>query len=174
MHFRHESIVGAVREIIFGLEDSLVSTLGAVTGIAVGTGNQFTIVLSGLVILVVEAVSMAAGSYFSTETVEFVEEGSQKTRLVRRLSLRAAGIMFFFYLIGGLAPLLPYFFLKPSTAIYPSVICTAVVLALIGCWAGKIAKRPIWRAASEMVVVSLSAAAVGYVIGRFAPYFLNV
>ena len=28
----------SIREIVFGLEDSLVSTLGAITGIAAGTG----------------------------------------------------------------------------------------------------------------------------------------
>lgn len=169
MHLRHKGIASIVREIVFGLEDSLVSTLGAVTGIAVGSGSQFITVLSGLVILMVEAVSMAAGSYLSTEAVEFVEEGLRKTRLVRRLSLRAAGAMFFFYLIGGSVPLLPYFFLEPSAAIYPSVICTIAALALIGCWAGKITKRPIWQAALEMVVISLSAAAVGCIIGYLVP-----
>ncbi len=57
-----------IREAIFGLEDGIVSTLGAVVGIAVGTQNQYIVVLSGMVVIAVEAVSMAAGSYISSKT----------------------------------------------------------------------------------------------------------
>ncbi|MCR4312401.1 MAG: VIT1/CCC1 transporter family protein [Candidatus Uhrbacteria bacterium] len=63
-----EHVALSIREVVFGLEDSLVSTLGAVTGVAVGTGDRFIIVLSGVVIVAVEVVSMAAGSYLSSKS----------------------------------------------------------------------------------------------------------
>jgi len=61
---RHQSI----RELIFGLEDGIVSTTGAVIGIAAGTGNHKVVILSGMVIVVVEALSMAAGTYLSSKS----------------------------------------------------------------------------------------------------------
>jgi len=59
---------GSIRELVFGLEDGIVSTTGAVIGIAAGTGNQKVVILSGLVIVVVEALSMAAGTYLSSKS----------------------------------------------------------------------------------------------------------
>ena len=57
-----------VEEIVFGVEDSLVSTLGALTGIAVGTQNGYVVVLSGVVLIFAEALSMTAGSYLSSKS----------------------------------------------------------------------------------------------------------
>ena len=57
-----------LREIVFGLEDGMVSTLGAVTGIATATGSQFSTLLSGLVVVSVESISMAVGSYLSNKS----------------------------------------------------------------------------------------------------------
>lgn len=58
----------SIREVVFGLEDGLVSTMGAVAGIAAGTESAHIVVLSGLVIVAVEALSMAAGSYLSNKS----------------------------------------------------------------------------------------------------------
>lgn len=72
------SLAGAVREIVFGLEDSLVSTLGATAGVAVGSGDRYVVILAGFVLVAVEAVSMAAGSYLSTKSAD--EIGRQRAR----------------------------------------------------------------------------------------------
>ncbi len=64
----YSRLLDAIRELVFGLEDGLVSTMGAVAGIAAGTENGGVVVLSGLVIIAVEALSMAAGSYLSNKS----------------------------------------------------------------------------------------------------------
>jgi VIT1/CCC1 family predicted Fe2+/Mn2+ transporter len=48
------------------MQDGMVSTLGALTGIAIGSENHFVIILSGLVIIAVESISMGVGSYVSS------------------------------------------------------------------------------------------------------------
>ncbi len=65
---------GAIREIVFGMEDGMVSTLGAITGIATGTNDHFTIILSGLVIIAVESISMGVGSYLSNKSEKEMNE----------------------------------------------------------------------------------------------------
>lgn len=59
-----------VRDVVFGLEDSLVSTLGTVTGVAVASNSPFYVVLTGVILVCVEAISMAAGSYLSSKSAK--------------------------------------------------------------------------------------------------------
>jgi predicted membrane protein (TIGR00267 family) len=172
---KHE-IVDSIREIIFGLEDSLVSTLGAVTGIAVGAGSQYIVILSGLVLIAAESMSMAAGSYLSSKNAaqaEAVFHNKKKPTEPTRPT-RAAFVMGVFYLTGGFVPLAPYFFLDVRAAMLPSVIGTAIVLFLLGVWAAQYTKRSAWRSGLEMTIVSLAAAGVGYLIGRAVASFFGV
>ena len=67
----HHGIGGVrsqIREAVFGTQDGLISTVGALTGIAAGTQNQEAVVIAGFVIIVVESLSMAAGSYLSSKS----------------------------------------------------------------------------------------------------------
>lgn len=64
----------SLREIVFGLEDGIVSTLGALTGIAAGVQDLNIIILAGFVIIFVESLSMAAGTYLSSKSEQEMEE----------------------------------------------------------------------------------------------------
>ena len=57
-----------LRDAVFGTQDGLISTLGALTGIAAGTQNREAVVIAGFVIVTVESLSMAAGSYLSSKS----------------------------------------------------------------------------------------------------------
>ena len=54
-----------IRSLVFGFQDALVSTTGIVVGISVGVHNKQFIILSALVAISVEALSMGAGQYLS-------------------------------------------------------------------------------------------------------------
>src|SRR5271157_4526850 len=56
-----------LREIIFGAEDGLVSTLGLVLGMAGATNNGRVVIIAGAVYVISEAFSMAAGTYLSSK-----------------------------------------------------------------------------------------------------------
>lgn len=68
IHHQDSSVVERIREIVFGMQDGMVSTLGAVTGVAVGSGDTFVIILAGLAIIAVESISMGIGSYTSSRS----------------------------------------------------------------------------------------------------------
>lgn len=156
------AVRGSIREIVFGLEDSLVSTLGAVTGIAAGAQSTFIVILSGLVLIAVESASMAAGSYLSSEAA------------ADRRPLRAAWVMGLCYILGGFVPLLPYVFLPIRLAYIPSIVLTALALLLVGVWRAEFTKHSRLRSGIEMVVVSLGAALIGYLIGRAVGVYLHI
>lgn len=69
VHHQDSKLSANIREVIFGAEDGMVSTLGAITGIAAGTGSSKIVLLSGLVIIAVESISMGIGSYLSNKSV---------------------------------------------------------------------------------------------------------
>ncbi|MCB9802962.1 VIT1/CCC1 transporter family protein [Candidatus Nomurabacteria bacterium] len=73
IHHQNSKLSDNIRELVFGMEDGMVSTLGAVTGIAAGTGDAKIVILSGLVVVTVESISMAIGSYISNQSVKQVE-----------------------------------------------------------------------------------------------------
>ena len=169
--FRH-FILSSMRELVFGLEDSLVSTLGTITGIAVGTQNTYVVILSGFVLIAAESTSMAAGSYLSSRSAEGAEdewekEQGRKKHHVKNHPIRGALVMWVSYVLGGFIPLAPYFFLSISRALLPSILLTVVSLFIVGAWSGIFTKRSFVRSGFEMVIVSLSAALIGYLIGRF-------
>jgi vacuolar iron transporter family protein len=175
---QHE-IVDSMREIVFGLEDSLVSTLGAITGIAVGTGNQYIVILSGFVLIAAEATSMAAGSYLSTKHAREAEVLFHKRRgldVHEEVShpIRAAAVMGIFYLFGGFVPLVPYFVLSVDQALVPAIVVTALVLFGVGVWAASFTKTSKLKSGLEMMAVSLAAAGIGYVIGRLVAGYFGV
>ena len=74
IHHQKSKILPLLREVVFGVEDGMVSTLGAITGIATATGNYFIVVLSGVVVISVESISMGVGSYISNHSVKQLEK----------------------------------------------------------------------------------------------------
>ncbi len=57
-----------VKDIIFGIEDGLVSILGVVIGVSAGTLNNLIVALAGFSAAIPGALSMAAGDYLSTKS----------------------------------------------------------------------------------------------------------
>ncbi|MBI2990040.1 MAG: VIT1/CCC1 transporter family protein [Candidatus Magasanikbacteria bacterium] len=74
IHHNESIALSAMRELVFGLEDGMVSTMGSITGIATATQSSFLIILSGSVIIAVESISMAVGSYLSSKSEHALEE----------------------------------------------------------------------------------------------------
>lgn len=171
-------ITTSMRELIFGLEDSLVSTLGTITGIAIGTKSTYIVILSGLVLLAAESTSMAAGSYLSNRSANEAEDKLNKssTKRTRQYPIRGSAVMLVSYLLGGLVPLSPYFFLLPKQAIPLSILMTIITLFFVGYWSAFYTGRSHIKSGLEMMIVSLSAAMIGYGIGYWvsAVYHINV
>lgn len=220
----------SMREIVFGLEDGIVSTLGAITGIAVGTNDSFVVILSGVVIIFVESLSMAAGSYLSSKSqVEVVERMLQEERaeiatypkeetkeleefyrargfepaevdiLVKRVTANPdlwleemafhelkiipevkqtyawdALAMWFSYIVGGSIALLSYFIFPVHTAVPVAIAIAVVTLFVVGVVKGSIVQTSKLKSGVEMVLVSLSAAGIGYLAALVVSHFFGV
>lgn len=118
-----------VRNFVFGVEDSLVSTVGLLSGIAVGGVERSQIILTGIILLLVEAFSMAVGSLLSEQSAE--EYISRKEVSLRPATIDSI-IMFTSYFLAGLITLSPYFLMEEKTALPISIILSLSSLFLLG------------------------------------------
>lgn len=149
------------RNLVFGIEDGIVSTVGLLSGIAIADVPRETIILTGTVLVFVEAISMAAGSFLSEASVE---ELDMKKRAKSEESVKAGTTMFFSYFIAGFIPLLPYIYMMED-ALGASIVVSIVTLFLLGAWSGKLSRAGVLRSAFRMVIVGGIAVGVGVTAG---------
>jgi len=74
IHHKDSGFVDTIKETVFGVEDGMVSTLGALTGIAAATKDPGMVLLAGFVVIAVESISMGVGSYVSSKSEKEVAE----------------------------------------------------------------------------------------------------
>lgn len=65
---RSVSLLGEVREMVFGAQDGLVSTLAVVATVAGATSDNLTVVIAGLASAVAGIFSMAVGEYMGSKS----------------------------------------------------------------------------------------------------------
>ncbi|MBA3789141.1 VIT1/CCC1 transporter family protein [Patescibacteria group bacterium] len=153
-----------LRNIIFGAEDSLVSTVGLLAGIAIGKSSATQILLTGVVYLFVGGFSMAAGSYLSEHSAQEYETG---THVKDNGPLFGAIAMFFSFILSGFGLILPYLFFPIASGIFTSIVLSIILLAILGYAQGKISKVSPLRSTIRMVVIGGIAIILGVVIGKF-------
>lgn len=154
------------RNIIFGAEDSLVSTGGVLFGIAATDVSLKTIILTGLIIIFVEALSMGAGAYLSESSIHEIKvENGEKQH--KDSPLLGGIIMFLSYFVAGFIPLLPYILVNSSYAKYVSLTLILVALFIIGYIPSKKLTK-----AFRMVFVAGIAAIIGLIVGNVANIYI--
>ena len=152
-----------MRNIIFGIEDSLAATVGLLSGIAAEHVPYQTILLTGFVYIFVEAFSMGIGSFLSEESAQEYEEKRTVT------SMRAASggvVMFISCVVAGFIPILPYLVLPFEYAMPGSIVLSLLVLALLGYAQARLSKKPIWPRVLRIVLLGGTAILVGIVVGK--------
>ena len=152
-----------LRNFIFGVEDSLVSTVGLLSGIAITEVSRNYVILTGVVLIFVEAFSMAMGSILSEHSANEYEK--QKEISIKG-SVKGGLIMFSSYFVSGFIPLSPYIFLRNNSAFSVSIALSIVALGLLGVFSGKISKTSIFSNVLKMVLLGGVAIVVGVVVGN--------
>ena len=153
-----------VRNFIFGIEDSLVSTVGLLSGIASTNVPPRTILLTGAIYIVVEAFSMAVGSFLSEESVgDYAESGGGSFAR----SFFGGVVMFVSFVAAGFVPLAPYIFISGSYALPVSMGSSIVLLLILGFGMGVATKTKPFRRGARMAVLGGLAIAIGVLVGKF-------
>ena len=155
-----------LRSVIFGINDSLVSTVGFLAGISVAGVPTATIVLTGIIYALVEAFSMAMGDFLSEESAE---EYVSHSNVNDRPSIISAILMFISCVFASLIPLVPYIIFTADTALIASIFLSVLSLFIVGMLGARFSRLPmIWRGA-RMALLGGAAIVMGVAIGTFMP-----
>ncbi len=157
-----------IRNFTFGVEDSLVSTVGLLAGIAVVGVAKETIIITGLVLIFVEGFSMAVGSLVSERSVE---EYERKTTSFRS-PFRASIIMLLSYILAGIIPLAPYFYFTGRQAWLSSIALSLVALFVLGAINGRIANKKMFGDGVFTLAMGGVAILVGIIVGQVSQRLL--
>lgn len=157
-----------LRTVIFGINDSLVSTVGFLAGISVAGVPRATIVLTGVIYALVEAFSMAMGDFLSEESAE---EYMSRANVDDRSPIIAAVLMFLSSVLAALIPLAPYLIFTGSAALLVSALASITGLFIVGALSARFSRLPVvWRGA-RMALLGGAAIVLGVVVGAFMPAF---
>lgn len=151
-----------LRNFIFGVEDSLVSTVGLVSGIAIADVPRSTIFLTGMVLIFVEAFSMGVGSFLSEQSSEnYMKQSETKAGF----TIIGAVVMFVSYFVSGFIPLSPYVFLQTEEAFPLSIVMSLAALFALGVAGGKLSNLVLWRSGLKMMLIGGIAIGLGVLVG---------
>lgn len=152
----------SVRSFTFGVEDSLVSTVGLVSGIAVAGVPRSTILLTGIILVLVEALSMSAGDLISGNSAKEFEE---RKALPLKKSVASALVMFFSYFLSGLVVLAPYALLESGSALPLSIALSLAALFCLGLANARLSSTPLLKKGFATAAIGGAAIVLGMVLG---------
>ena len=77
----------SIREIVFGMQDGILTTLGIITGVGVAEGDRSAVFISGFLALFAGALSMGVGEYLGRKAEREVVQATidmEKREMARR------------------------------------------------------------------------------------------
>jgi VIT1/CCC1 family predicted Fe2+/Mn2+ transporter len=153
-----------LRNIIFGVADSLVSTVGLLAGIDVAGTGRSGILLTGIVYAFVEAFSMAVGSFLSEQSAE---EYEVKGEVSDGGPIVASVVMFLSFVLASFIPIVPYLIFNLPMALWASIGFSIIALGIVGVISAKIVKVKVLSHAVKMMILGGAAIVIGVIVGKF-------
>jgi VIT1/CCC1 family predicted Fe2+/Mn2+ transporter len=154
-----------VGSMVLGLNDALVELTGTLAGLSFALQNNKLVALSGLITGISATLSMASSEYLSTRS-----EGNPNALK----SSLYTGIMYIFAVI---LLVMPYLLLPSNQYIYALIIMLFIVVVIIlgFTYYISVAKDlPFKKRFLEMATISLSVAALSFVVGIAVKHFLGI
>lgn len=152
-----------LRNFVFGVEDGLVSTAGLLSGIAFAGVERQTVFLVGIVLIAVEAFSMAVGSFLSEHSAD---DYLEQAEVPLRRAFGGGMVMFVSYLVSGFIPLWPYLVLPVAVAFGVSVAGSLTALFALGVVGARFANVRVAKNSLRMVIIGGVAIALGIGVGQ--------
>jgi VIT1/CCC1 family predicted Fe2+/Mn2+ transporter len=153
-----------IRNITFGITDSLVSTVALLAGIDMSGTTRHIVIMTGIVYAFVEAFSMAIGSFLSEESTE---EYVMKGEVPKTNAFMSGIIMFISFVLSSFIPIIPYIFFSFNIAFMFSILFSIIALFIVGMIAAKISNVNIIKHGLKMVLLGGMAIIIGVFVGKF-------
>lgn len=154
--------VGAM---VLGLNDALVELTGAIAGVTFALANTKLVALTGIITGISATLSMAASNYLAERA-----DGNQN-------AMKSSVYTGVAYLITVALLVLPYLLFPDELYVAAFVTMIAIVLLIIlffNYYISVAKDEPFVKRFGEMAIISLSVAAISFVIGLLAKTLLGI
>jgi len=151
--------------IVLGLNDAIVEIAGSLSGLTFALDNAKLIGLSGLIIGVAAALSMAASEFLSEE-----EDGENKKE-----SKHLAYLTGITYILVVILLVIPYFII--TNVIYALIGMLLVALAVILVYSYHMAKlenQNFWKKFKNMTILSMGVSFISFILGYILNYYFGI
>lgn len=160
-----EERLNYVGAMVLGLNDALVELTGSIAGLTFVLVNTKLIAMAGIITGIAATLSMAASNYLAERA-----DGNPK-------ALKASfytGITYFFTVVFLV---LPYLIFPNDAYLYALITMIGIVIFLIfifNYYISVVKSKSFWSRFFEMAGISLSVAAISFLIGLVAKYFFGI
>lgn len=158
MHLSHY-----IKDLVYGASDGVITTFAVVAGMA-GAGidnpTNSAILIIGVASLLADGFSMASSDYLGSKSErEMFENEKIKVPSSDRTPFSNALATFLAFVVAGLMPLLPYFFLSPNANRFLWAISfTALALFIVGALRSlATGKHPLYTGIETLIVGGIAA-----------------
>jgi VIT1/CCC1 family predicted Fe2+/Mn2+ transporter len=142
-----------VKAVVYGIEDSLISTAGVVVGMTYAKVPSQHIVTAGFILIFVEALSMGYGSYISDQGFFSTLSGTRSAWEI----IPSALAMFVSYAVAGIVVLSPYLLKVENPHLATLSIAISLLFLLV-----TLIERDVLR---SLVLTAIGAVILGVSIG---------
>ncbi|MCX7722241.1 MAG: VIT1/CCC1 family protein [Verrucomicrobiae bacterium] len=150
-----EEYLNYVGSVVLGLNDALVELTGALAGLTLAFQNGRLIAVTGVIVGVAAALSMAASEYLST-----------KAEATDKRPVKSAAYTGLAYIVTVLLLVLPYLVLSPPLLSLVVMLGLSVgIIAAFNFYVAVALDRPFWQQFGEMALISFGVAAVSFGLG---------
>ncbi|MCL5106208.1 MAG: VIT1/CCC1 transporter family protein [Candidatus Marsarchaeota archaeon] len=171
----HNKTLAHIKDIGLSLNDGLVEVVATTVGIATALQQPILVAVAGLIVAISGALSMAGGTYISTDYETSVSSSIFKNKKKANSPLLSAFYSGVFYVVGAIFPLLPFIIgLHIIIAIMLSIFLTILLLILISILISIITSTSIMKRIVRTLIISLSAVAISIMLGFYARKYLHV
>jgi len=181
-----------IRDIVIGMSDGLTVPFALAAGLSGAVNSSSIIITAGIAEIVAGSIAMGLGGFLAGRTeadhyaselknqvademakdtdkwVDFMmryELGLEKPEANR--ASQSAITIGLSYIVGGIIPLSPYFFIGESgVALYYSCAVTILCLFVFGYFKSKVTGQPAVSGALKVVVIGALAAAAAFAVAR--------
>ncbi len=139
----------------------MVSTVGLLSGVSFAGLSSREVILSGVILILVEAISMAAGVYVSEDSEKELDPTEKENQL------SDATVMLLSYAVIGLVPLSPYILIASTrSAFFWSIGLSLIALFCVGIFKGYFVHNKPLRGALKLTAIGAVVIAVSVLVGN--------
>ncbi len=165
MIIKNNRILKNIKDVIIGMNDGLVEVLAAISGIATATNSNIIVLISGLIIALSGALSMAGGAFVASDYEKQIFDKRSESYVYIGGS----------YVLGAMFPLFPFIIgLKGIIAVVFAIILTSIAISIVASIIAIVSNYSVMKNVSKSLLISIGSASIAILAGIILRTYFSI